>query len=116
MMTKGIRGAITVEENTEEAVKQATVELFEQLIKANNLKKHLVSHVIFTVTKDIDAAYPAKFVRSEFGWNYTAFMCEQEMFVKESLPMCIRVLVVYNCEDYFKPAYVYLKGAENLRK
>lgn len=116
MLTKGIRGAITVEENTVEAIKQATVELFNQLIEKNNIKKYLVSHVIFTVTKDIDAAYPAKFVRTEFGWNNTAFMCEQEMFVKDSLPKCIRVLIVYNCEDHFKPMYVYLRGAENLRK
>ena len=27
MITKGIRGAITVEENTEEAIKKATIEL-----------------------------------------------------------------------------------------
>ena len=60
-MTKGIRGAITVEANTEAAIKAATVELLNEMIAQNNLTQEKISHVIFTVTTDLNAAFPAKF-------------------------------------------------------
>lgn len=115
MITKGIRGAITVEENSVEAIKEATVELFSQLIKRNGLIEKKVSHIIFTVTNDLDAVYPAKFVRSDIGWNNTALMCLPELQIENSLPMCIRVMIVYTCVESFIPKYVYLRGAANLR-
>lgn len=116
MVTKGIRGAITVENNSEASIKDAVCELFSELIKQNSLLKEKVSHVVFSTTKDLDTVYPAKFVRKDLGWDTTAFMCVQEMDVKNSLPMCIRVLITYNCDEDFEPKYVYLKGAKNLRK
>lgn len=116
MITKGIRGAITVEENTETAVREATLELVKEIVKQNNLKStSQISHVIFTTTNDINAAFPAKFARLELGWNDVAMMCFHELDVPNSLKMCLRVLVVVNCEETFIPKFVYLKGAEDLR-
>ncbi len=115
MITKGIRGAITVDENTPEAIKAATVELMKQLVKKNAIIEKHISHIIFTVTSDLDAAYPAKFVRSELGWNNTAMVCMPELSVQNSIEKCIRVMIIMNCLDNFIPKYVYLKGAENLR-
>lgn len=116
MTTKGIRGAITVDENTVEAIKSATVELLSKMIKANSINISKISHVIFTVTKDINAAFPAKFARTEMGFNETAMMCFNELDVNDALKMCLRVLIVLNCEDDFAPEFVYLKGAAQLRK
>ena len=116
MITKAIRGAITLDKNTAEAIKTAVIELMTNIIRENNLKESIVSHVIFTSTTDIDAAYPAKFLRNDLGWNKTALMCLPEMNVQNSLKMCIRVLVVINCETDFEPKFVYLKGAADLRK
>ncbi len=116
MITKGIRGAITVEENTSDAIKNATIELLTQMIEANSIKLGKVSHVIFTMTKDLDAAFPAKFARTELGFTETAMMCFNELDVENSLKMCIRVLIVLNCKEDFEPKFVYLKGASNLRK
>ena len=115
MITKGIRGAITVEENTEDAIRKATVQLFKELIKRNSLIEKRVSHIIFTVTSDLDAAYPAKFVRKDIGWNNTALVCLPELQIANSLSMCIRVMIVYTCVESFVPKYVYLGGAANLR-
>ena len=36
-MTKGIRGATTASKNTEAAIKEATVELLSEMIKANKI-------------------------------------------------------------------------------
>ncbi len=115
MITKGIRGAITVNSNTEYDIKNATLELLSEMVKANNIDKNLISHVIFTLTNDLNAAFPAKFARLDFGWDDAAMMCYHELDVPASLPMCLRVLVVLNCNDNFKPQFVYLKGAQKLR-
>ena len=115
-MTKAIRGATTVEFNTEESIKVATIELLEELLKRNNITRQNISHVIFTVTKDINAAFPAKFARIDLGWDDIAMMCYNEMDVEGALKMCLRVMIVVNCDNNFTPEYVYLKGASNLRK
>jgi len=116
MITKGIRGAITVENNTERAIKAATLELLKEITHKNNIAPDKISHVIFTTTEDLNAAVPAKFARVDFGWKDAAMMCFHELDVPNSLKMCLRILIVVNCEDDFKPEFVYLKGAETLRK
>ncbi|MCM1265347.1 MAG: chorismate mutase [Candidatus Gastranaerophilales bacterium] len=116
MLNKGIRGAITVDENTVDSIKVATIELLNEMIKRNNIKQEYISHVIFTLTEDLDAEFPAKFARQDLGWNKVAMMCFHELGVPNSLEKCLRVLVVLNCEDNFEPEFVYLKGAANLRK
>lgn len=115
MVTKGIRGAITVDENSAEKIKEATMELFGELLKLNNLKEESVSHIIFTLTDDLNMAFPAKFVRENFGWNNAAMMCFHELDVPNSLRMCLRILVVVNCDTSFVPKFVYLKEASTLR-
>lgn len=115
MISKGIRGAITVDSNTEEALKEATLELLTELVEKNNIEEADISHVFFTVTKDINVAFPAKFARLDFCWKKVAMMCHHELDVPNSLPMCLRVMLVVNCGENFEPEFVYLKGAEKLR-
>lgn len=115
MITKGIRGAITVEENSVQALKEATLELLNIMIEKNCIDISKISHVIFTLTEDLDAAFPAKFARIDLGWKETAMMCFHELNVPNSLPKCLRVLIVLNCDENFKPEFVYLKGASILR-
>jgi chorismate mutase len=116
MTTKGIRGAITVENNSSIAIENATVELLTEMISKNNIKAENISHAVFTLTKDLNAEFPAKFARVNLNWSKVAMMCYHELDVPGSLKMCLRILIVYNCNDDFKPKFVYLKGASNLRK
>ena len=115
MVTKGIRGAITVENNSEEAIKSATLELLTKIVELNNITTDKISHAIFTLTNDLNAAFPAKFARLDFGWKDVAMMCFHELNVPGSLPKCLRVLIVVNCGEGFIPEFVYLEGAEKLR-
>ena len=115
MITKGIRGAITVDSNTNEALKEATLLLLKEMVMQNNINVSNISHVIFTTTDDLTKAFPAKFARIDLGWSDVAMMCYHEMNVENALKMCLRVMIVYNCEDSFIPKFVYLKGAKNLR-
>lgn len=87
-----IRGAICAE-NNEESIGNASVCLIEEIVKQNHLDVGYIESIIFTVTADLDAAYPAKAVREKFQMDNIAFMCMQEQFVANSLPKCIRVCV-----------------------
>lgn len=116
MITKGIRGAITVDNNSSKAIEDAVIELLTEIINENNIDKSKISHAIFTTTDDLDAEFPAKFARINLKWDNVAMMCFHELNVPNSLKMCLRVLIVYNCDEDFEPRFVYLKGASNLRK
>lgn len=114
-MTKGIRGAITVDDNTVDSLKSATIELLTALLDKNKISKDQISHVIFTTTQDLNADFPAKFARLDLGFDNVAMMCFHELDVPNSLPMCLRVLIVVNGDENFAPQFVYLKGASHLR-
>ena len=116
MITKGIRGAITVEENTPEAIGSATIKLLQTIMDKNNIEIDSISHVIFTITKDLNADFPAKYARINLRWKDVPMMCVNEMAVPTGLAKCLRVLIVVNCSEMFEPEFVYLDGAANLRK
>ena len=116
MISKGIRGAITVEENTPEAIGSATIKLLKEMVKRNNIDVSLISHTIFTLTHDLDADFPAKYARINLKWKTVPMMCYNEINVPNSLPRCLRILIVINCSENFEPEFVYLEGAESLRK
>ncbi len=116
MITRGIRGAITVDENTPEAIGSAVIKLLQEIVSRNNLDLNLISHVIFSVTHDLNADFPARYARINLKWKDVPMMCFNEIDVPNSLKKCLRVLVVVNCSETFEPEFVYLKGAEGLRK
>src|SRR5437764_14552612 len=91
MYCRGIRGATTVEHNDREEMLTATTELLQLLIHRNDLQAEDVACVIFTVTEDLDAVFPALAARS-LGWTEIAMMCAREIPVPGSLEKCIRRL------------------------
>ena len=115
MRCYGIRGAICVEVNNSRAIIAATRELLERIAALNDLRLEDVASVTFTVTPDLDTAYPAR-AAHEMGWETTPLLCVQEMAVAKSLPRCIRVLVLWNTDlraDQIR--HVYLGRARTLR-
>jgi chorismate mutase len=115
MKCRGIRGAITVEANTREHVLAATKELLQEMVSANGIEEDDIACIIFTTTTDIDAEFPAVAARG-LGFTQTALMCWHEMNVPGSLPMCLRILILFNTEKHaHEVVHVYLKGAQGLR-
>lgn len=115
MACRGVRGAITVEENTAVAIKSAVRALLESIVAANALDVADIASVIFTATADLDAVYPAVAAR-EMGWVDTPLLCMQEMAVQGSLPRCIRVLLHWNTDRAQADIrHIYLGGARTLR-
>lgn len=115
MSCRGIRGATSVDANDADAITTATRELLERIVALNDLLVDDVASVIFTVTPDLDAAYPAR-AAHEMGWMNTPLVCMQEMAVSGSLPRCIRVLVLWNTDLHPNQIrHVYLGNACALR-
>ncbi|MFB5661674.1 chorismate mutase [Alteribacillus sp. HJP-4] len=115
-MIRGIRGATTVSENNENAILQATWELLDKIIAENHLQAESVAHIWFTVTSDLNAAFPAKVTRSFEGWDYVPVMCATEIPVPGSLEMCIRIMVSAETEkSQADIQHIYLRDAEILR-
>ena len=115
MISKGIRGAILVEENSSEAIGSATIKLLKEIMKKNNIETNLISHVIFSLTSDLNADFPARYARINLKWREVPMLCFNEINVPNSLKKCLRVLVVVNCREDFEPEFIYLDGAEVLR-
>nr|WP_223258444.1 MULTISPECIES: chorismate mutase [Thermogemmatispora] len=115
MYCRGIRGATTVERNDRREILAATAELLQLMVELNQIQSEDVASVIFSVTDDLDAAYPAQAAR-ELGWTEVALLCVREIPVPGSLRKCIRILLHVNTER--SPAelrHVYLRGAVQLR-
>ena len=115
-MVRGIRGAITVEEDTPEAIHQATRELLLKMLEANGIQSYEeLAAVIFTVTEDLTSAFPAEAAR-QIGMHRVPLLSAREVPVPGSLPRVIRVLALCNTDTpQDRVRHVYLREAVRLR-
>jgi len=112
---RGIRGATTVEANDANQILEATDELLRRLIEANALHPDDIVSALFTMTADLDAAFPAR-AAEIYGWNIVAILHSTEIPVPGSLPRCIRLLVhAYTRYQHDEIRHVYLRAATVLR-
>ncbi len=115
-MIRGVRGAITVDCNSEEVIISATEELLKQVIEGNNILPDQVASVFISTTDDLNAAFPARALRKFPGWTYVPVMCMRELAVPNSLPLCVRVMLHVNTAvPQEEIVHVYLGGATVLR-
>ena len=112
---RGVRGATTCDGNSESEILAATRELLQQLLQANGMDCGDIGSAIFTVTADLNAAFPAKAAR-DLGWSLVPMMCSQEIPVPGSLSRCIRAMLHWNTDRaQDEIVHVYLRGAGSLR-
>jgi chorismate mutase len=116
MPVRGLRGATIATQNQPQSILDATQELLKALIQANpGLRPEDLSCAIFTLTEDLNAAYPAEAAR-RMGWNEVPLLCAQEIPVPGSMPACIRVLLQWNTDlPQHSVRHVYLGEAAHLR-
>jgi len=111
-----IRGATTASGNTVEEIKDAVVELINELISRNNLSKTNVLSITFTATKDLDACFPASIARKCNGLDSVAFLDCQQMYVTNDINFCIRIMAQVFLPQNNTIKHPYLRGASKLRK
>jgi monofunctional chorismate mutase len=113
-MVKAVRGAITVRENSAEAIREASRRLLLELLQCNRVVMRRILSLVFSVTRDLTRLNPAGVAR-ELGLTDTPLFCVQEADIEGALPRVIRVLITYSAPRGRAPVPVYLEGARGLR-
>ncbi len=109
-----IRGAITVNQNDENEILEATKEMLLNIMDVNNIEKKNLISMLFSLTGDLDAVFPAKAARL-LGITEIALMCTNEVPVPNSLEKCIRVMVHCYLPEKTNIKHIYLREAKILR-
>ena len=116
MSLRGIRGAVTVDENSKEKIWQAAKNLVTKILSLNELRADNIGAIIFSTTEDLTAAFPSSAVRQLPALRLVPLFDTREPAVENSLPLCIRVLILAETNlEQNKIRHVYLGGAKNLR-
>ena len=110
-----IRGATTSTGNTLKEIENAVVELIDELILRNSLDQEKIVSITFTVTKDLDACFPASIARKRFGFDSVAFLDCQQMYLPNDVNFCIRLMALVILPTDSSINHPYLRGASNLR-
>jgi chorismate mutase len=116
---RGIRGATTADENTAEAITEATEELLRELVFLNNIDTADVCFAYFTTTRDLTAEYPA-FAARKIGWLDVPLLCGHDMDVQlpnpRGVPMCVRVLLLLNTpRPQSAMRFAYMRGSQAIK-
>ena len=109
-----LRGAISVEDNTEPAILDGTRALVEAIMERNQLAPDQMVSCVFSATTDLNAQFPAVAAR-DLGLSRVPLLCTQEIDVPGALPRVIRVLLHYYAPPGHVPQHIYLREARSLR-
>ena len=110
-----IRGATNSNGNTKDDITFAVHELIDELINRNNLETSNILSITFSVTKDLDACFPASIARKYNGLDDVSFLDCQQMYVSDDIKFCIRLMAQVYLPSNIKPNHPYLRDTANLR-
>ena len=112
---RAFRGATQLSVDTKAEMREAVVELLQEVLKANSISNDDLISILFTATPDLQSDFPAAGVR-ELGLVDLPLICAQELDVKGSLPRTIRLLIHANSSlTRSEVTHKYLRGAAVLR-
>ena len=115
MTVRAIRGAVQVDANSREAILEGTTELVAEVVSRNDLTTDDVISVLFTVTPDLTAEFPALAAR-KLGFHDVPLICANEIPVPGAMPRVVRLLAhVDTGRPRSAVQHVYLRGAAALR-
>lgn len=112
LAVRGIRGAISVEANTAEAIAEATCELLREILRRNVLTTESVISAFFSLTPDLNATFPARAARS-IGWTSVPMLDTVEVDVPDAPARTLRVLLHVTTVRAVR--HVYMRRAAALR-
>ncbi len=110
-----LRGATTVEVDSEEAIFPRVQEMLTVLMERNGLVHDDIISAFFTATPDLTAVFPATAARA-IGFGDIPLICASEIAVRGATAMCVRVMLhAYTSLSRNEIRHVYLHGAQGLR-
>lgn len=112
---RALRGATTVDADTDEQIRSRTIALLQEMIDRNSVDHDDIISVLFTATDDIHALFPAAAAR-DIGFGDVPLICARELDIVGATPRCIRVLMhLMTTTPRSELRHVYLEGASHLR-
>lgn len=107
-----VRGAVRIDRNDRESVRQGATRLLSEIVRRNGLATERIVAAHFTMTPDLDAAFPASAAR-ELGWGDVPMLGAQETAVPGAPDRMLRVLLLVEGDG--EARHVYLGEAARLR-
>ena len=115
MTVRAVRGAVQIDADERDAILEGTAELVTEVMTRNELTADDVISVLFTVTPDLTAEFPALAAR-KIGFHAVPLMCATEIPVPGAMPRVVRLMAhVETARPRSEIQHVYLRGAAALR-
>jgi chorismate mutase len=112
---RALRGATTLEEDTEEQLAERVQALLKEMLARNDVDHEDLISIIFTATDDLRTAFPATVARG-LGLGDVPLLCARELAIDGATPRCVRILMHFTTERSRQDLqHVYLEGAKGLR-
>ncbi|WP_329092918.1 chorismate mutase [Actinomadura citrea] len=112
---RAVRGATQIDADDRDQILEATTELVTEVMARNELTTDDVISVVFTVTPDLTAEFPALAAR-KLGFHEVPLLCATEIGVPGALPRVIRLMAhIATDRPRSDVQHVYLRGATALR-
>ncbi len=109
-----LRGAVTADQDTKEAIDEAVALMMGEILRRNSLSEDEIVSVLFSQTKDLRSRNAAAACRAGGYMSKAPLFCVQEADTEGALERAIRVLITVYGEPR-EVSMVYLKGASSLR-
>jgi len=115
LRVRAVRGATTVDVDERDHLLERTRELIDAVLSRNGLTSDDLISILFTMTPDLHAAFPAEAARLG-GITDVPLMCAQELAIQPSIPRCIRLMAhIHTAKSPTELRHVYLHDARQLR-
>ena len=115
MTVRAVRGAVQIDTDEREAILEGTAELVTEVMTRNELTTDDVISVLFTMTPDLTAEFPALAARKT-GFHAVPLMCATEIPVPGAMPRVVRLMAHVDTDrPRSEIQHVYLRGAAALR-
>jgi len=112
---RALRGATTLDVDTEEHMTERVVALLETMFDRNGLHHDDLISILFTATDDLHCTFPATAAR-KVGLGDVPLICARELDVDGGAARCVRVMMhLYTDRSRAELHHVYLEGAKHLR-
>lgn len=115
MPVRALRGATTVEADTERDIRDRVGALVAALFERNDLTTDVIISAVVTATSDLCSYHPATAARAA-GLTDVPILGAQELDIDGMLPRCVRLLLHIDTErSKAEVEHVFLEGAVVLR-
>jgi chorismate mutase len=112
---RAVRGAVQIGGHDRDDILAGTAELVTEVMGRNELSTDDVISVVFTVTPDLTAEFPALAAR-KLGFQEVPLLCAAEIDVPGAMPRVVRLMMhIETSKPRSALQHVYLRGAAALR-